>query len=135
MPTEIDSIIAKLEWAAENGLSDFAWEACGKRIRIQRDAVPSATSESEPQQSDPDQKDTNIINAPMAGICHFSAESGGAPFVAIDDAVQNGQTICLIEAMKVMSTVVATTDGIVEAIVVEDGDSVDAGDILVRMRP
>lgn len=141
MPIEIDAIIAKMEWAAQRGVSTYSSNFAGTRIHISRVEAPNAPSVISPEvaanaQSEPASADDkgDIVFAPMAGICHVREESGSAPFVSVGDKIEVGQTLCMIEAMKVMSAVTATESGTVDSILVEDGASVDAGTALIKVR-
>lgn len=141
MPISIDSIIEKIEWSAQRGLSEFVLKSSGSLIRIRRDS--SALLSPAPQSSEPEaarfaqniqEEIAGTVSAPMAGICYLKPENDGSLFVSIGDAVDHGQTICIIEAMKVMTSITATVAGTIESIFVEDGTSVDAGTPLVKIR-
>lgn len=143
MPIEIDAIIAQMEWAAARGLSEFAVNSSGARIQIRRRGSPTAHRASDTAQNPvPPALSTGgtarsaaqTIDAPMAGICHLAGDSGSAPFVSVGGAIEVGQTICMIEAMKVMTSVTATAAGTVKSILIEDGVSVDAGAALVEVQ-
>jgi acetyl-CoA carboxylase biotin carboxyl carrier protein len=67
----------------------------------------------------------------MVGTCYLSSEPGGAPFVKVGDRVSKGQTILIIEAMKVMNPIPAPTAGTVREIAVEDGRPVEYGETLL----
>ena len=74
---------------------------------------------------------TVAVRAPLIGIFYRSASPGTPPFVKIGDVVKEGQTVCIIEAMKVFNEIHAEWNGRVVAIPVEDGELVQAGDPLV----
>lgn len=78
--------------------------------------------------------DHHAIGAPLSGIVHLAKDADSAPFVRVGDQVSKGQTLCLIEAMKVMTSVGADLDGTVVEIAVEDGASVEAGTVLMKVR-
>jgi acetyl-CoA carboxylase biotin carboxyl carrier protein len=67
------------------------------------------------------------VTSPMVGTVYLSAEPGASPFVAIGQAVTEGQTVLIIEAMKTMNHIPAPRAGIVKRIVVEDGSAVEYG--------
>jgi len=69
----------------------------------------------------------NLVEAPLPGIFYRSASPGEPPFVKVGDKVTKGQTLALIEAMKMLTPVKAAEDGVVTAVLVEDGVSVEAG--------
>ena len=76
----------------------------------------------------------NEIPAPMVGT-YYSAPSPDTPaFVSVGDTISVGQTLCIIEAMKVMNEIKAETSGTITAIVAQDGEPVQFGDALFRVQ-
>ncbi|MCH4810479.1 acetyl-CoA carboxylase biotin carboxyl carrier protein [Vreelandella neptunia] len=65
------------------------------------------------------------INSPMVGTFYRSPAPGAKSFVEVGDSVKQGDTVCIIEAMKMMNQIEADRDGVVEAILVEDGEPVE----------
>ena len=139
MPVEIDTIIGQLEWASQRGLSELTVTLGDTRLNIRRSgSKPGKGPQSPPvgtAASDNDAAPQHSVDAPMAGICHLASDPGSAPFVQIGDDISLGQTICVIEAMKVMTSVTSTLSGTVSAILVEDGASVAAGTALFEVHP
>jgi acetyl-CoA carboxylase biotin carboxyl carrier protein len=72
------------------------------------------------------------VRAPLYGVVHLQPSPGEPPFVAAGTAVKAGQTLCVIEAMKVFNEVRAEHDGTVEAVLVKSGEEVEAGKTLLR---
>ncbi len=70
--------------------------------------------------------------APLFGVVHLQPAPGEPAFVQPGQAVQAGQTLCVIEAMKVFNAVLAESDGTVDAVLVESGAEVEAGQPLIR---
>jgi acetyl-CoA carboxylase biotin carboxyl carrier protein len=140
MSVDLDQLISTLEWAAANSLSEMVLTIDGSRITILRDSPergphPSsgagkpAAVQAELQPHD----DIEAVTAPLAGLCHLRPEEEAAAFVGVGDMVSEGQTLCVIEAMKVMTTIPAPRAGVVEAVLVSDGQSVDAGMPVLRL--
>ena len=75
--------------------------------------------------------DGHVVKSPMVGTFYRSATPGGQAFVHVGDAVQKGQTICIIEAMKLMNEIEADQAGTVKAILAENGQPVEYGEPLV----
>ncbi len=71
------------------------------------------------------------IKSPMVGVCYLSADPKSDPFCSEGDSVKEGDTILLIEAMKVFNPIVATKSGTVSRILVTDGTPVEFGEPLV----
>jgi len=72
-----------------------------------------------------------IVESPMVGTFYRSPSPGAKPFVEIGQTISKGDTLCIIEAMKIMNQIVAETSGTVRAIVVEEGQPVEYGEPLI----
>lgn len=72
-----------------------------------------------------------IIESPMVGTYYGSSSPTAKPFVEVGQSVKKGDTICIIEAMKIMNQIEAETTGTVRAILVEDGQPVEFGEPLI----
>jgi len=81
-------------------------------------AAPAA--EPEPEQG-------HVIKAPMVGTFYRSASPDAKPFVEVGQAVKDGDTVCIIEAMKLMNEIDADAAGVIKAILVENGQPVEYG--------
>jgi oxaloacetate decarboxylase alpha subunit len=75
------------------------------------------------------------VEAPMIGVFYRAAEPGAAPFVEVGEAVAAGQTLCLLEAMKLFNELKAETPGVVREIHVENGQPVEFGQLLFELEP
>jgi len=75
----------------------------------------------------------HIVKAPMVGTFYRSGSPGGKPFVEVGDSVKAGQPICIIEAMKLMNEIEADKDGVIKAIMVENGQPVEYGEPLMMI--
>jgi acetyl-CoA carboxylase biotin carboxyl carrier protein len=69
----------------------------------------------------------HVVKSPMVGTFYRSAAPGAAPFVEIGDTVAQGDTLCIVEAMKLMNEIEADAGGTVKAILVENGQPVEFG--------
>lgn len=85
-------------------------------------AAPPAASEGDDPASLP-----GAVTSPMVGTTYLSAEPGADPFVSVGSTVTEGQTLCIIEAMKTMNQIPAPKSGTVKRILVEDGAPVEFG--------
>jgi len=88
-------------------------------------AAPSAPAAAPAPVAQPAANDPNAIRSPMVGTCYLSPEPGAAQFVKVGDGVQAGQTLIIIEAMKVMNPITAPSAGTVRAVLVENGQPVE----------
>lgn len=89
-------------------------------------AVPAAPAAAE--------LEGDAVTAPMVGTFYAASAPDAAPFVQVGDHVKKGQTVCLMEAMKMMNEVQAPCDCVIEEILQEDGALVSFGEPLLRYR-
>lgn len=134
----------------ETGLTEIEVEDDDRKIRVSRGAVasaapvyaaapapaaaaapaPVAAAPSEPAApAGPDM--TNAIKSPMVGTCYLTPEPGAAPFVSVGQAVKEGDTLLIVEAMKVMNPITAPRAGTVTAILIETAQPVEFDQPLV----
>jgi acetyl-CoA carboxylase biotin carboxyl carrier protein len=86
-------------------------------------AAPAAPV-AEPAPSEPN---GHVLKSPMVGTFYRSANPNSAPFVEVGAVVKEGDTLCIIEAMKLMNEIEADASGTVKAILVENGQPVEYG--------
>lgn len=134
MSIDIAQLIARMEWACARNLSELAFITDGLCVTLlrepsslQRDSTAAAAH------PEPLAPDADTLNAPLGGVCHLNSEAGGDPYVAVGDKVTAGQTVCVIEAMKVMTSVTAAKSGTVQAVLVDSGAQVEADAPLMRI--
>ena len=88
-------------------------------------AQPAAAEPAEPK------VEGTPLTSPMVGTFYRAPSPGAKPFVEVGDTVKKGQTVCIIEAMKLLNEVEAETDGVVKEICVENGQPVEYGQNLL----
>lgn len=88
-------------------------------------AAPVAAAPVEPEE------DGYEVTAPMVGTFYASASPGAAPYVQVGDRVNEGDTLCIIEAMKMMNQIEADVAGVIKSIRVQNGEAVEYGQTLV----
>ena len=93
-------------------------------------AAPEPAAQAPAAASEP--KGTEVT-APMVGVFYAAPAPGDEPFVHVGSKVKAGETLCIIEAMKVLNEVTAEADGEVIEICVADGDLVEFGSCLMRI--
>lgn len=74
------------------------------------------------------------ITSPMVGVFYRAPAENAEPFVKVGDTVKKGDTVGIIEAMKLMNEVVSDVDGVVEEICAENAETVDYGRVLMRIK-
>ncbi|MGQ7387174.1 acetyl-CoA carboxylase biotin carboxyl carrier protein [Streptococcus suis] len=99
-------------------------------------AVPAAeTSEPAPAEASVSPvAEGAVVESPLVGVAYLSPSPDKPAFVAVGDTVKKGQTLMIIEAMKVMNEVPADRDGVVTEILVANQDVVEYGQGLVRIK-
>jgi acetyl-CoA carboxylase biotin carboxyl carrier protein len=117
-----------LDWMAKSPVVELEISDGDFEVRLVRDAggTVAATRAAEPSTG-------REVVAATHGVIHLSPAPGSAPFVQVGQAVAVGQTLCVIEAMKVFSPIEADRAGTVAAILVADGAEVAAGQKLFRL--
>ncbi|SEQ94095.1 acetyl-CoA carboxylase biotin carboxyl carrier protein [Nitrosomonas sp. Nm51] len=80
------------------------------------------------------QPDGHIVKSPMVGTFYRSPSPGAIPFVEVGQAVKTGETLCIIEAMKLLNEIEADKDGVIKSILVENGQPVEYGEHLFVIR-
>jgi len=129
----------------ETGLTEIEVEESGKRIRVARQAAPApaamlapTATTSLPSAPAPESareeaagSPAGAVTSPMVGTVYVGPDPGAAPFVKVGDIVSEGQTLLIIEAMKVMNNLPSPRAGRVTEVLVRDGQPVEFGEALM----
>lgn len=99
--------------------------------------APGPTPPVSPAPAAPPSNDKKYveITSPMVGTFYRAPGPDEAPFVAVGDRIRNGQTVCIIEAMKLMNEIEAEVTGTITEILVENAQPVEYGQVLMRVSP
>jgi len=137
-------LVRKLaELLEETGLSEVEYESGGQRIRVCRGAGAAATVAFAPVPAGPPPPDAGAsadalpvgaVTSPMVGTAYVAPEPGAAPYVKVGDRVAEGDTLLVVEAMKVMNPIAAPHGGMVVEVLVSDGRPVEYGEVLMVVR-
>jgi acetyl-CoA carboxylase biotin carboxyl carrier protein len=139
-----------IELVQQSGIAELEVTEGEERVRIVRaragppspemtympaHAAPAATPMATPAQvsaaAEAAEAAGHMIKSPMVGTFYRSASPGAKPFVEVGDPVKTGQVVCIIEAMKLMNEIEADKDGVVKAILAENGQPVEYGEPLI----
>ena len=93
--------------------------------------TPAAPLVHVPAAAAPAEISGHVIKSPMVGTFYRSSSPGSKPFVEVGDTVKSGDTICIIEAMKLLNEIECDKDGVIKAVLVENGQPVEYGEPLV----
>ena len=96
--------------------------------------TPSSTSPSSPPVPPPGSSDLLEITSPMVGTFYRASAPGEDPFVEIGSSIAVGQTICILEAMKLMNEIESEHNGKIVEILVDNGTPVEFGQVLMRVK-
>ena len=99
------------------------------------DNVPIVNDPEAPQVAPPGRSDLIEITSPMVGTFYRAAAPGEEPFVEVGNTVKVGQTICILEAMKLMNEIESEFNAEIVEILVENGTPVEFGQVLMRLKP
>ena len=144
----IDSKLVRelAELLADTGLSEIEVEDGERKIRVARQmaaapvayaaapAAPAASAAPAPAaatQAPPAAAPVDAVKCPMVGTVYLAPEPGAADFIAVGKPVKAGDTLLIVEAMKVMNPIVAPNAGTIEAILVENAQPVEFDQPLV----
>jgi acetyl-CoA carboxylase biotin carboxyl carrier protein len=147
---DVDTALVRelAELLAETGLSEIEVEDGDRRVRVARGggpagpvhyAAPAAAAPAPAPSAAPAAPAepagsadlAGALTSPMVGTVYLAPEPGAANFVSVGDSVKEGQTLVIIEAMKVMNPIAADRAGTVKAILVENAQPVEFGQPLV----
>lgn len=140
-----EALIRKLaNLLKETGLTEIEFESENRRIRVNASSVaqapaaapavsaaPAVQAPAAPAAAAVDASTAGAVTSPMVGTAYLSPEPGASAFVKVGDRVSKGQTILIIEAMKVMNPIPAPAAGTVQQILVTDGQPVEFGEALM----
>lgn len=125
-----EAIVELAEILKETDLSEIEYEASGVKIRVARQMAPSfanipmhaAPAAAQGAAPVPSAAHPGTVKSPMVGTVYLSPEPGAMPFVKTGDSVSAGQTLLIIEAMKVMNPIKAPKAGTVTKIFAKDAE-------------
>ena len=105
-------------------------EAAGAGANTVETAAPA---QQEPEQI-AEEKGVNVVKSPLVGTFYAAPSEDAQPFVKVGDTVKKGQTLAIVEAMKLMNEIESEFDGVVTEILVENEDNVEYGQPLFRIQ-
>ena len=149
MNIDLQQIQALLRLLEKRDVTEFEFEDEHVRLRLVRGQASFAPARQEPAQfvaapqptanpskdSDPAEgASSDYITSPFVGTFYSAPSPEKPPFVKVGDMVKSGQTVCIVEAMKLMNEIEAECDGIIEEVLVQNGRPVEFGMKLFRIR-
>ena len=133
---DILELILKLE---NTSVEEFEVETGGLKVRVKYSkGVPSQPVPAKEQEQREEKEESAgyfVVESPMVGTFYRAPAPGAEPFVKEGDYVEKGQTLCIIEALKVMNEIESEVSGVVRKILVENGQPVEYGQPLFYIEP
>ena len=93
-------------------------------------AAPAQAAQPAEAAAMPADEDGYLVTAPMVGTYYSASSPGAAPYVQVGDRVSEGDTLCIIEAMKMMNQIEADVAGVIKSIRIQNGEPVEYGQVL-----
>lgn len=123
----------------EYGLTGLEFRSAGDTIRLERNVVsapvyPPAPAVPAAPAPAADNADTISVTSPMVGVFYRAPAENAEPYVKVGDQVKAGTVLCLVEAMKMMNEITAECDGVIAEICVRNGQVVDYGKELFKIK-
>jgi len=138
-----------IELVESSGIAELEIQEGEERVRITRSVPPGAAATTTnvqlpaglqatpgafpaaPTVMPAEESEGHLVKSPMVGTFYRAASPGAKSFVEVGDSVQAGDTLCIIEAMKLMNEIESDKTGVVKQILVENGQPVEFGQPLV----
>ena len=143
---DIRKVKKLIELLEESGLSEIEITEGDDKVRISKQTTPKYNDNetviysNQIQENNDNVRSRNHkqiprngfheVKAPMIGTYYQATEPGAEAFVKVGDPVSQGDTLCIIEAMKMMNKIESDADGIVERVLVQNGDPVEFDEVL-----
>ncbi|MCI8538002.1 MAG: acetyl-CoA carboxylase biotin carboxyl carrier protein subunit [Oscillospiraceae bacterium] len=135
---ELQELYGLMDRFAASGLTSLEWERQGERIILGRErsetAAPVLPSPAPAPELVQDEPGDDLVTAPLVGVFYAAPAPEEPPYVTPGAQVKKGETLCLIEAMKMMSEVPAPADCVVVEVLARNEEAVGVGAPLFRIR-
>lgn len=138
---ELENILKLIDKVSASGLTEFTLEEGNLQLSMKKEEMPvknvTTSVEVKGAENVPTpvmEEEGNQVTSPLVGTFYLAPSPDAAPFVNIGDTVKKGQTIGIIEAMKLMNEIECEYDGVVADVLVKNGEMVEYGQPLFVIR-
>lgn len=146
---KFENLIELINAVSESELTGFQYEENDVKIKLSKKedkvqvvnagagnvAAPAASEAADNSAEEAGQKlSGKIVESPLVGTFYAAPSEDAAPFVSVGDTVKKGQTLAIVEAMKLMNEIESEYDGVIEEVLVENGQAVEYGQPLFVIR-
>ena len=149
MPMDLSELRQLIEMFEGAAISELEYEAEGIRVRLRKEQTqvgtppdisleggsPAPAGKESAVLGQEESAEQPIIPAPMVGVFYQSPAPDAPPFIQLGDFIEEGQTVCIIEAMKLMNEVRSSLSGKLVRVLVENGEPVEFGQPLFVLEP
>ena len=126
---EIENLLKLIDTVSRSELTGFRYEENGVKLNLSKKQEKIQTV----QPVLPTDIEGEIISSPLVGTYYEAPAEGADPFVKVGDIVKKGQTLAIIEAMKLMNEIESECDGVIKEIMVSNGQPVEFGQPLFKI--
>ncbi|KAA3509621.1 MULTISPECIES: acetyl-CoA carboxylase biotin carboxyl carrier protein [Agrobacterium] len=134
---DLSKIKTLIDFVGQSNINELTVTEKETTVRIFRagkSGAPAAgVSDTKPVKNAGPVSEATAITSPIFGLLHAASAPGEKPFVALGDVVEAGQTLFIIEAMKVFNNIVAPSNGRIVSLPAKDGGEVEVGDLLAEI--
>ena len=133
----IDELLHLINSVSASALTEFHYEENGLVISMKKDSAkitvcdsvnaPKAVTENPEHMTTEIFQEKQYITSPLVGTFYAAPSEDSEPFVKIGDSITKGQTLAIVEAMKLMNDIESEFDGVITEILVENGQAVEYG--------
>ena len=139
---EFENLLKLVNVVSASMLTEFSYEENGVKIKLKKESqtisvpvvspeVPARVITAEESVPETDGK---VVVSPLVGTFYAAPAEDAEPFVKVGDIVKKGQTLAIVEAMKLMNEIESDYDGVIEEILVENGQPVEFNQPLFRVK-
>lgn len=141
---EMEQLLKLINTVSSSKLTTFEYEENGVKIGMKKKEASVIVTEHalQPQAAaktveyaaeDKPEPTGNIVKSPLVGTFYAAPSEDARPFVSVGDSVKKGQTMAIVEAMKLMNEIESEFDGVVKEVFVQNGQAVEYGEPLFRI--
>lgn len=143
---ELDNLVKLIQAVSDSALSGFEYEEGNVKLNIRKEkeqvkasaeTVQVVTVEQKPEttvvETIAKEHSGNLVKSPLVGTFYAAPAEDAAPFISVGDSVKKGQTVAIVEAMKLMNEIECEFDGTVAEVLVKNGEAVEYGQPLFRI--
>lgn len=134
---EYEKLLDLIKTVSNSNISSFQYEDKDMKVDLntRNESLPESGIQVQPiiENIMTEDKEAKYVTSPLVGTFYKSPSENGEPFVSVGDHVTKGQTVAIVEAMKLMNEVECEWDGVIKKVLVQDGETVEYGQPLFQI--